>query len=342
VSDRVVVLIPTYNRAQWLGGAIESILAQTHRDFRLIVSDNASTDETAEVVARYDDPRISYVRRENNCGLNEHYNSWFRGLDAEFLFIVPDDDRLLPDALETTLAALEANPRAALVHGQVDVIDEHDGLIAAAHDMTGLPGDTVESGAEFIRRSMEMSYRVHASTVNLRTAAVREVLLDERDYPVTDLGHWMRVALDWDLVFLARPLARYRVHGGAYSAGAASVTDGGYIQGTERIEKFLEVKLRFIAEHAERLNGVRGLRRRARRAFRRELLDHAAHATFPERRPGATLRALRGCARLDAAIALEPPAWRLLAGSLLGRRAVAALRHLRGRATSIEAAADGS
>ena len=50
------------------------------------------------------------------------------------------------------------------------------------------------------------------------------MLLDERDYPITDLGHWMRVALDWELIFLDRTLARYRVHDGAYSAGAASVT----------------------------------------------------------------------------------------------------------------------
>jgi hypothetical protein len=328
VSERAVVLIPTYNRARWLGGAIESILAQTHRDFRLIVSDNASTDETPDVVARYDDPRITYVRREVNCGLNEHYNSWFRSIDAEFLFIVPDDDRLLPDALERTLEALVANPRAALVHGQVDVIDEQDGLIAAAHDMTGLTGDTVERGADFIRRSMDMSYRVHASTVNLRTAAVRDVLLDERDYPVTDLGHWMRVALDWDLVFLARPLARYRIHGGAYSAGAAQVTEGGYIQGTERIEKFLDVKLRFVIEHAERLNGARGLRRRARRAFRRELLEHAAHATFPDRRLLPTVRAVRACARHDRAVALELMCWRLLAAALIGPRAVSALKRL--------------
>ncbi len=60
---------------------------------------------------------------------------------------------------------------------------------------------------------------------------MRTLLLDERDYPVTDLGHWMRVALGWDIAFLARPLARYRIHSGAYSAGAAQVTDGGYIQG---------------------------------------------------------------------------------------------------------------
>ena len=63
---RTTILIPTYNRARWLPGAIESVLAQTERDFTLVISDNASTDETPEVVARYDDPRITYVRRRTS------------------------------------------------------------------------------------------------------------------------------------------------------------------------------------------------------------------------------------------------------------------------------------
>jgi glycosyltransferase involved in cell wall biosynthesis len=338
--SRVTVLVPTYNRAHWLGGAIDSILRQTYRDFHLVVSDNASTDNTREVVARFDDPRLTYVRRDVNCGLNEHYNSWFERVGTEFLFIVPDDDRLAPDAVERTVAALDANPTAGFVHGQVDVVDEHGAVIAEAHDMTGLDGDTLEPGLEFIRRSITGSYRVHASTVNLRTTAVRTCLLDERDYPVTDLGHWMRIALDWDVVFLARPLARYRIHEGAYSAGAATVTEGGYIQGTERIQKFLEVKLRFLDEHGDRVDGSRPMRLDARRAFRDELVEAAAHATFPQRRIDATLRALRGCARLDPAILFEPAALRLLAGSLIGPRGVEALKRLRrGPRTSLEVTA---
>ncbi len=327
--SRVTVLVPTYNRARWIGGAIESILAQTHRDFTLIVSDNASTDDTASVVGRCDDPRLTYVRRDRNIGLNDHYNWWFERVDADYLFIVPDDDRLLPDALAVTLAALEAHPRAGLVHGRVDVVDEHGDVIAAGHDMTGLGEDTLESGGDFIRRSMAMSYRVHASTVLLRTAAVRRVLLDARDYPVTDLGHWMRIALDWDVLFLARTIARYRIHGGAYSAGAAEVTAGGYVQGVERIEKFREVKLRFVDEHADRLTGASGLRAAARRAFRRELLEQAAHATFPERRLQPTTRALGTCVGLDAATLAEPAAWRLLAGAVIGPRAVSKLKRAR-------------
>lgn len=332
---RTTILIPTYNRARWLPGAIESVLAQTEPDFVLVISDNASTDDTPAVVARYDDPRITYVRRDENCGLNEHYNLWFQRIETEFLFIIPDDDRLEPEALAITEAALDAHPRAAFVHGQVEVIDEDDRTIAADHHMTGLSGPTVETADEFIRKTMAMSYRVHASTVNLRTAAVREVLLDERDYPMTDLGHWLRVTLGWESVYLARSYARYRIHSGAYSAGAAAVTDGGYVQGADRIQVALDVKLRFIHEHAQQLTNVGRLRRAAHKAFRRELLESAANATCPARELGPTVQVLRACMRSDKAVVREPAAWKLLGGALIGRRGVSAVkRALRRPATA--------
>jgi hypothetical protein len=231
-----------------------------------------------------------------------------------------------PDLLERTVPVLEANPRAGLVHGRVDVIDAAGVVIAAGHDMTDLPGDAVESGEEFIARSMDMSYRVHASTALMRTAAFRDERLEQEDFPLTDLGLWMRVALRWDIAFVAHTLAAYTVHEASYSSGAADVTDGGYIQNVDRIVKSREVKLRLLSEHG--VAGRARLQRRADRAQRAELLVQAAHATLPDRRIRPTLRALWRCAEIDRAIALEPAAWKLFVGSIIGRRVVAALKEV--------------
>ena len=65
---KLTVGIPTYNRSGLLREAIESVLAQTFTDFRLIVSDNASDDDTPEVVRSFDDERIDYLRTERNIG----------------------------------------------------------------------------------------------------------------------------------------------------------------------------------------------------------------------------------------------------------------------------------
>lgn len=325
---RVTVFIPTYDRARWLGGAIESVLAQSYRDFRLVVSDNASTDATQQTVAGFGDPRLSYVRLEQHVDLNRHFNLCFDRAETDYLFVLPDDDRMEPDLLERAVVVLDGNPRVGMVHGQANVVDSDGALIAGGHGMTGLDADGIESGADFIRATMDMSYRVHASTALIRTGAMAGIRLDERDYPVTDLGLWMRMALSWDIAYLARPLATYRIHAGAYSAGAADVTAGGYSETADRVVKSLEAKLRFIEEHGDGLERRRALARRAKRRFRHELLAGAGRATVPERRLTTTARALSDCARRDARVVLEPAAWRLLAGSVIGRRGVSVVKRL--------------
>src|SRR5687767_3754171 len=128
-EPRVTVFIPTRNRAEWLGGAIESVLAQTYRDFRLVVSDNGSTDGTAAVVEGFDDPRIEYVRRapELDLDLNAHFNLCFEECRTELVCTMPDDDRVEPAFLERTVAALDAAPRAGLAHAQVSIVDRDGG-----------------------------------------------------------------------------------------------------------------------------------------------------------------------------------------------------------------------
>jgi hypothetical protein len=176
---------------------------------------------------------------------------------------------------------------------------------------------------------MRDGYRVHASTALLRTRAFEDLRLEPEDFPLTDLALWLRLALDWDLAYLDRTLASYTVHADTYSAGAAAVTDGGYIQGAERILRAYEVKQRFLREHRGQLTAHEGGHRRiARRALRRELVEHAAHATLPARRIAPTARALSRCARIAPDVLLEPAAYRLCAGSLLGPRVVARLKEV--------------
>jgi glycosyltransferase involved in cell wall biosynthesis len=319
-EPRVTVFVPTYNRARWLGESIESVLAQTYRDFRLVVSDNASTDATAEVVRQFDDPRISYVRLDEHLDLNAHFNRCYELAGGDYVFLIPDDDRMTPDALERTVRCLDAHPTVGLVHGRAKLVGEEGETIAAAHDMTGLPGTQVESGDDFIRRSVEAGYRVHASTALIRTSALASVRLRDEDFPVTDVGLWMRMALTWDIAFLAETLAVVRIHGGAYTADGRGVTAGGYVQRVGVVEKLREVKLRFLDEEGSRFPDADDLRRTARAAMRRDLLDLAGHQTIPERRLVPTARTVARLSKYDRTLLREVRTWRLLGASVLGRR----------------------
>jgi glycosyltransferase involved in cell wall biosynthesis len=324
--DRVTIFVPTYNRSQWLGNAIESALSQTYGNFVLIVSDNCSTDDTREVVESFEDPRLVYVRQPEHLDLNEHFNLCYGLARTDYVFLIPDDDVMAPDALERMIPVLDANPEVGLVHGCARLVDETGATIESAHHMTQLAGDEIESGADFIRRAVDQGYRVHASTALIRAAALADVRLRDDEFPVTDVGLWLRLALSWNLAFLNRPLAVVRIHSGAYTADGRGLTGGGYVQQTSVIEKLLEVKLRFIDEFEDRLSGVDELRETARRARRRDLLDLAGHLTIPERRVLETVRALGELGRLDPGIFGERRTWRLLGASVLGRRAVERLK----------------
>ena len=96
---KLTVGIPTFNRARWLRETIESVLAQSFTNFRLIVSDNASEDDTPDVVRSFSDARIDYVRSERNVGAIENFNRLIELADTEFFVLLPDDDVLYPGHL---------------------------------------------------------------------------------------------------------------------------------------------------------------------------------------------------------------------------------------------------
>ena len=324
---RVTVAIPTYNRAPLLGRAIESVLGQTYGELRLLVADNASTDETAAVVEGFADPRLEYVRRPENTGLLANFDDCLSRFDTEYSLLLGDDDLLRPSFLEETVPILDAHPRVGMVHTAFSVIDADGRIVEEQTDWTyRLTADTVETGAEFLAESMVWACRVCSSAALMRTAAIPANGFEEPDFPAIDFGLWLRMALDWDIGFLARPLAAYRIHAESQSAGLGRPQEAGYQTGVEWIEKREQVKLRFLDEHGGRLPNLRELRGEAKRARRYELTIMVRKATLPERGRVATVRGLASALRADPSVAVEPFAWRLLAGSLLGPRLTRRLR----------------
>src|SRR5215212_9690625 len=91
----VSVVIPCYNQAHFLSEAIESVLAQTHPNFEIIVVDDGSTDNTSEVAARY--PGVRHIRQDNQ-GLAAARNTGLRESKGTCLVFLDADDRLLPNA----------------------------------------------------------------------------------------------------------------------------------------------------------------------------------------------------------------------------------------------------
>lgn len=112
-QPRVTVVIPTYNRADFLKQAIESVLAQTYADFNLLISDNASADNTEQIVASFHDPRICYRRHKQNLGMIGNYRFVLTHPQTEFIAYLSDDDLYKPEMLSTAIDLLDQHPEAA-------------------------------------------------------------------------------------------------------------------------------------------------------------------------------------------------------------------------------------
>jgi glycosyltransferase involved in cell wall biosynthesis len=115
----VSVVIPCYNQGRFLGEAIDSVLAQTHRSFEIIVVDDGSTDDTVEVAGRYNGVRCF---SQANQGQGAARNLGLTHVTGEYVVFLDADDRLLPDAFEIGLRHLEAHPDCAFTAGRCLVL----------------------------------------------------------------------------------------------------------------------------------------------------------------------------------------------------------------------------
>jgi glycosyltransferase involved in cell wall biosynthesis len=123
---RVSIGLPVFNGERLLGESIEALLGQTYEDFELIISDNASTDGTADVCLHYrdQDPRIRYIRQPHNIGLNPNHNFVITQARGEFFKMASHDDLYARDLVERCVAALDEHPDAVVAHSWEAMIDD--------------------------------------------------------------------------------------------------------------------------------------------------------------------------------------------------------------------------
>lgn len=104
----VSVVITTYNRANMVRRAIQSVLSQTYKDFELIVVDDCSNDNTEEVVEAFHDPRLRYIRHDQNRGLSAARNTGIKELRGKYVAFLDDDDEWKAEKLERQIELANA------------------------------------------------------------------------------------------------------------------------------------------------------------------------------------------------------------------------------------------
>lgn len=208
---RVSVIVPTFNCARFIGAALESVLAQSYRDYEVIVVDDGSTDDTGAVLDAWKG-RISYLLQTNQ-GPAAARNRAVALSNGEFIAYLDADDLWLPGKLAQQVAFLDEHPECGLVHGEVGVIDESGQLLYERY--RNARGRVVLRGhcaTELLKHSV-----IHMPTVIERRRSYDESGgFDEGLRYAEDYLHWLRLAINGHAFgYIDEPLALYRWRAGS-------------------------------------------------------------------------------------------------------------------------------
>lgn len=129
--SKVFIGMPAYNGEKYIEKAVQSFMGQSYADWRLVISDDASTDSTSALCAKLAaaDDRVSYVRHEKNLGMNANFAYLVEKADAPYFMWAAQDDMWEPDFLSRCVAALDAHPDIAVAHTGMANIDSLDRVV---------------------------------------------------------------------------------------------------------------------------------------------------------------------------------------------------------------------
>jgi len=207
---KVTVIIPTYNRREYVQEAIDSVLTQTYTDFEVIVIDDGSVDGTGEALrTRYGD-RIRYVWQENQ-GESMARNRAIEMTQGTYIAFLDSDDMWLPDKLARQVPVLECQPSAGMVFCQSWIID------ASGQRIGERPFGSNLKLSDLSFEEMSFGNRISGPSTTLirRTALDRIGGFDSQIHFGEDWDLWLRMELHYQFAFIPEPLVLIRRHRGA-------------------------------------------------------------------------------------------------------------------------------
>ena len=202
-SPRVSVIMATYNGAAFIRQSIASTLNQTWTDFELIVVDDCSTDETAQVLSRIDDDRLRVYRGTTNVGVVASRNYAFRQARGDYVAMLDHDDLSRPARLAAQVAYLDQHPDTVVVGTAAHILDDN-GLRDTRHPETTTP--------MLIDWLLLVSNPLICSSVMFRAAAVKGDLMREDYVYADDYDLYHRLRYEGRIGRLDERLTIYRIH----------------------------------------------------------------------------------------------------------------------------------
>jgi hypothetical protein len=296
----VSVVIPCYNYGRFLTSCVRSVLDQEGVDVRVLVVDDASIDDSADVARRLaeEDPRVEVRVHEVNRGHIATYNEGLlQWADGDYSLLISADDLLTPGSLGRATAVLEANPNVGFVYGHAAWWEDDKPAPPPRMEPKGV---TIWPGLDWLRIVARLGHTVISSPeVVVRTSVQQAIGGYRPELPHTgDAEMWMRFAVHSDVAYIKGvDQAYYRIHGTQMTNDRVPLVD--LVQRRAAYDMLFD-------EHGHRIPNAHRLRTSAARVMAKEALWRACRAYERRRMTTTPIGEL-----FDFAVATYPDAPRL-------------------------------
>jgi len=301
----ITIGIPTYNRASLLKECVVSAFKQTYRNIEILVSDNASTDDTLTALKSVNDERLRVLSSSENVGAVENFSKCIREARGDYLVLLSDDNFLEPDFLEKCVRFIRMEPRLPIVLASYEnlVINEfHEGerrIVPAILSKKLSTG--IWDGIEILREYFHGRISADSLSVVVRTDILRQNNHYFDAYTgVWDKATWIPALLEGRAGLINERVATYMVHGSSLSSKIAA---------DDRLNAFINTMEEFSAAAGRKISDP-AMRHEVQRLASRYLAYQAMVTLVLYRREGAGAaaairkfwnwrRALKQCSMMD-------------------------------------------
>lgn len=210
MPPKVSVNICCYNSEQFIQETIESVLAQTFKDFEVVIIDDGSKDQTAEIINRFNDPRLRYFYQENQ-GLSAARNKAIKLSKGKFIALLDHDDLWETNKLKIQVRLLDSKPEVGLVFADAYLID-------ANNKTSKLYFDACSPHRGRVVEQLVKGDFIPCLTVVMRRDIVSSTGSFKKNLHITEeYDFFLRMSLATEFDYVDQPLARYRLHAGNVS-----------------------------------------------------------------------------------------------------------------------------
>lgn len=220
-SPLITVIMPVYNGERYLEKAVQSVLAQSYPNFELILVDDCSGDQSAQIIEKYlSDPRVVYLRNAKNAGVASSRNRALERAKGEFITFHDQDDLWLPNKLLLQMDALRQHPDVGLLHTRYARIDTEGELLPEYRSLgeQAFGNDGAEIHVRDVFEEIFISNDIQPLTSIIPKKVLDEVGWFNPDLPgVDDYELWLRIAQRYPIGHLQTITGFWRIHGAQQS-----------------------------------------------------------------------------------------------------------------------------